>query len=257
MLSVFICEDNQPYREMLLDCIEKFIAIKNFDMEVSLCTHNPAEILNHIGKNVNGLYFLDVEIANLVTGDVVNGVELAQAIRERDPRGFIVFITAHPRYISLTFEYKVEALAYIHKAEGENVRNKIHDCIENAYNKHVSRADEGYFIFQARYGLLVSCGYDDILFFETQSSNRIILHARKRQYKFYSTLEKIIKELPFGLFFHCHKSYIINVSNLTEKAVFDLRRGNDRIIMPNGSACLVSSRKKSGLIKLLETIPNF
>jgi len=157
--------------------------------------------------------------------------------------------------MSLTFEYKVEALSYIQKTDEKVVRQKVCECIEDAYDKHVSRPRVGSFIFKGQNGLRVSCGFDDILFFETESpsSKRVILHTKKRQYKFYNTFGEIIKELPIGLFFHCHKSYIINVGNLTEKSVMELRQGKDKVTMQNGAVCLVSTRRRSGLIKLLSS----
>jgi len=251
VLSVFICDDEQYYRNLIFGFIQNYIIMEEIDMEIALCTADPAKIIQHLERNkINGLYFLDVELEG-----GYNGIEMARRIRKHDPRGFIVFVSAHPRYMSLTFEYKVEALSYIHKTDDKTIQKNIHDCIENAYAKYVSRPGEGSYIFKSQNGSLVSCGFDDILFIETEPQNtkRVILHTKKRQHRFYSTLDEISKELPVGLFFRCHKSFIVNTKNIAEKAAEDLRGGEDRIIMQNGLACLVSTRKKHGLLKLLES----
>jgi two-component system response regulator AgrA len=251
MLSVFVCEDDPLYRRKISEFIQNYISIEELDIEFTLCTSDPTKIVRHIKANkVTGLYFLDVE---LECG--YNGVGLAKTIRQHDPRGFIVFVTAHPRYMSLTFEYKIEALAYIRKEEPGVVMQKITDCIRDAYNKHVSRSYDGCFIFKTISDRKVSCLYSDILFFGTDApgTKRIIAHTKKRQYVFYGSLDEILSSLPFGLFYKCHKSYVVNVGQLTEKNKHEIIQGKDCFVMTNGSACAVSARKRSGLIKLIES----
>jgi len=226
--------------------------MEDYDMELTLCTPNPAEIIDYIKSNeVSGLYILDVELEN---GE--NGVELARTIRQYDPRGFIAFVTAHPHYIYKTFEYQVEAMAYIQKTDNECVVcQKVAECIKNAYKKHVSRAYATPFIFKSANGRTVSCEYGDILFFETdvqKDAKRIILHTKNRQYTFYGTIKELAKELPNGHFLKCHKSSIVNVDNLIEDCKEDLEQGKDYMLMSNGAECPVSTRKRRALLKLME-----
>jgi len=253
MLNVFICEDDREYRNMLHKHISKYIENERLDMKIELCTGNPNEIIKYVKDNeINGIYFFDIEL-----GNNHNGVEIANIIRNHDPRGYIVFITAHPRYMSLTFKYRVEALAYIQKQETDTVLNDVYECMQNAYQKHVTRSITGCFTFQTHDRLKISCTHDDILFFETETStsatNRLILHTKLRNYLLYSTLEKVLMELPMGSFILCHRSFIVNISNITEKARIGLCEGKDRMVMPNGAECLVSARKKRDLLKLLKS----
>ena len=248
MLSIFVCEDDQYFRQQISMCIQKHINMEELDVEFALCTSDPAQIIQHIKKNeVNGLYFLDIELEG-----GYNGVEVAKNIRQYDPRGFIVFITAHPRYMSLTFEYKVEALAYIHKEHTDNIQQRVCECVDDAYSKHVSRPYEGCFIFKTPSGRKISCLYSDILFFETDApgTKRIIMHTHKRQYVFYGSLNDVVKSLPSGLFFQCHKSSVVNLKHISESCTHDLMQNKGYMTMSNGADCLVSSRKKNGLIKV-------
>jgi len=252
MISIFICEDNPHYLEMMSKCIRDYISMEGYDMELTLATPFPDKIINHVTNNkVNGLYFLDVELE----GQQTNGVELARAIRQHDPRGFIAFVTAHPQYMQITFEYQVEAMAYIQKtgaSDEKTIQQKICECIKNAYNKHVTRADDGRFIFKSINGRLISCDYGDILFFETlKGSKRLVLHTKKRQYTFYGTINDLTKTLPKGHFFKCHKSSIVNVNNLTEFSKEELLNGKDYIIMPDGTECNVAIRKRKELLNMM------
>jgi two-component system response regulator AgrA len=249
MISVFVCEDNENYMKFISKAIKNLIFMEGLDMELVLCTEDPAEIIQRIKyNNVNGLYFLDIELEG-----GYNGIQVAQSIRKHDPRGFIVFITAYPQYLDLTFKYKVEALDYIQKDTEDIVCKRVFECIHNAYQKYVDRSYSGRFIFKSRNGCKISCAYNDILFFETASNapRRIVLHTRKRQYTFYGTLDNILEELPRHNFIQCHKSFVVNVDNLTEKCRQDLIQGKDKITMPNGSDCYVSVRKRKDLIRVI------
>lgn len=251
MLTIFICEDNPRYLNLITKCVEEYIDFEDFDIEMGLSTSDPDKIIKLIKQHkVNGLYFLDIELEG---GH--NGVKVAEIIHQHDPRGFVVFITAHPRYMSLTFEYKVETLAYIHKDSDDIIKQKVCDCIKNAYSKHVSRSNTGNFIFTEPGRQKISCEFEDILFFETasQGSKQVILHTKKRQYVFYASLDEIAKLLPIGMFYKCHKSYVINMCQLSAENKLDLENGCDRITMPNANECLISKRKKYSLLKILET----
>ena len=236
---------------MLHKNISEFIFVKKYDMEIVTCSDDPSEIIDYIkNTKVNGLYFLDVEISG-----GYNGVEVAKAIRQHDPRGFIVFVTAHKRYMSLTFELKVEALAYVYKDDEDTVCGSVFECINDAYQKHVARSDDGCYIIKTHDGRQVSFLFDDILFFEKDQpgTNRVIVHTIKRNYSFYGTLDGISGTLPIGLFYRCHQSYIVNANNITERCRVALNQGAGNMMMPNGVVCQVSTRKIKGLIKLLDS----
>jgi len=252
MLSVLICEDDRNYQNILTRYIQDYINMEELDIEIALCTSDPSKIIEYIKEySVKGIYFLDVAL-----DDGYNGVELAKYIRQYDPRGFIVFITSYIQYMPLTFEYKVEALAYIQKSDMDTVRQKVFECIQNAYQKHVSRADNGYYVFKTQSGRFVSCEYEDILFFETDPLGKrlLILHTKKRHYTIQTTLQNLTAELPAGLFFKTHKSYIVNINSITSSCIDDLNQGKDRMIMPDGTECLVSIRNRRSLQKLLNSI---
>lgn len=104
MINVFVCEDNKEQREKFTKAIEDIIMIENFDMEMTLSTENPKGVIDYLKNNdVSGLYFLDVDLKS-----DINGIKLAEIIREYDPRGFIVFVTTHAEmsYLPLYIRWK-------------------------------------------------------------------------------------------------------------------------------------------------------
>ena len=250
MLHFFVCDDDDKYLQMITESVRGNIDFEEYDIDFALSTKDPAELVEYVKQNkVNGLYFLDIEFA---CG--YNGVDVARQIREHDPRGFIVFVTAHESYMQLTFDYKVEPLDYIRKTNDAEIKEKVYECIKNAYKKFVTRQHDPSFVFKAKGGRRVSCFHDQILYFETDrdGEKRIVMHTEKRQYVFYDTLKNVATSLSSGLFFDCHKSYIVNVSKITKEGRIGLKSGNNYIIMPNGNICYVAARKRRLLVKLVD-----
>ncbi|MFW2491748.1 LytR/AlgR family response regulator transcription factor [Clostridium chromiireducens] len=241
MLSVIVCEDNEEQRNRITNFIEDSIMIENLDMEIALSAEDPAEIIEYLKNNeVSGLYFLDVDLQS-----DMNGIKLAEAIREYDPRGFIVFVTTHAEMSYLTFIYKVEAMDYIIKDNYETIKERIHQCILNANKKYSSKATELQKNFTIKVeDKIISIEYNKILFFETSNViHKVVLHAIDRQIEFYSKMKEIEEKLD-SRFYRCHRSFLVNKDNIKE-----IDKNNRVIHMINGQECLVATRLLKGLFK--------
>ncbi|MCL1845857.1 MAG: LytTR family DNA-binding domain-containing protein [Defluviitaleaceae bacterium] len=250
MISVFVCENDSQYLRNITDCIEKLILIDELEVKLEMSVSDPAEIIRFIeNKKVDGLYFLDIEL-----DDGQSGIDVARAIREHDPTGTIAFVTAHTHYRELTFRYNTEAVDYIQK--GNKVRERIKACIDRACQKYAGRHEGSRYVFKLPKGDEMSCKFEDILFFETDPAvaHRIILHTKRIQYVYYHSLDKIFKELPKNMFFRCHRSCIVNLSNLTQRCKNELMQGKSYVTMQNGAECKVSANKRKALLGFSEII---
>lgn len=241
MLSIMICEDNKEQRTRITKHIEDSIMIENLDMEIALSTENPEETIEYLKKNeISGLYFLDVDL-----NSEINGIKLAEMIREYDPRGFIVFVTTHAEMSYLTFMYKVEAMDYIIKDNHETVKERIHQCILNAHKKYSSKATgmQKNFTLKAE-DKVINIEYNKILFFETSNIiHKVLLHGVDRQIEFYAKMKDIEAKLD-DRFYRCHRSFLVNKDNIKEIDT------NKRVIrMINGQECFVATRLLKGLLK--------
>lgn len=241
MLSIMICEDDTEQRTRITKYIEDSIMIENLDMEIVLSTEIPEETIEYLKKNkISGLYFLDVDL-----NSNINGIKLAEMIREYDPRGFIVFVTTHAEMSYLTFMYKVEAMDYIIKDNHETAKERIHQCILNAHKKYSSKVTEMQKNFTIKVeDKIINIEYSKILFFETSNIiHKVLLHAVDRQIEFYAKMKDIESKLD-ERFYRCHRSFLVNKDNIKE---IDK---NDRVVhMINGQECLVATRLLKGLLK--------
>ena len=243
MIDIFICEDNKKQLDLFTTYISNLILIEGFDMKIVQATSDPHQLLKEILTAENtGLFFLDIDLRS-----DMNGLTLAQRIRQIQPRCFIVFITSHSEMSFLTFQYKAEALDFIVKDSAEHIKSKIHECLLDVNSKYTSsnnNVTRTFTINQSDKRIVID--YNDIIFFETSNNiHKIILHARKRVIEFTGQLKDIEQQLDYR-FYRCHTSYIINKDNITDIDFKELL-----VHMNNGETCPVSVRKKKGLKKLV------
>jgi len=227
-ISIFICEDDPAYLSQITKYVENHISIKNLAMSVVCSTSNPADIIDYLkqaGKEkISGLYFLDLELKS-----EINGIQLAQQIRDYDPLGCVVFITADADSYKLTFEYKVEALDYITKGDFD-LGTRIRRCIESAHDKlTTSTPQQDNFVFKlARdakgimgsfkfvQNSIISVPSKDILCFDTSSGKKhlIVLYTADSRFEFRGNISDIESEMDESRFYRCQRTLIVNLGRL-------------------------------------------
>ena len=72
----------------------------------------------------------------------MSGLELAQKLRLHDPRGFIIFITAHNDLAFETFRLRLEALDYIVKGDYNAMAVRVRECLISIQEAFGQRAAE-------------------------------------------------------------------------------------------------------------------
>ena len=240
MIDIIICEDNNNQRKEIESIINS--ESKNLNSNIVLSTANPNEVLNYINncKLNSFIYFLDIDLKSNM-----NGLELAKLIRKSDPRGYIIFLTAHAELTLLTFQYKVQAMDFIIKGDINVIKPRILDCIKEVYttlnnakikNNNTIALDIG--------DNIIFYNLDDILFFETASKeHKIRIHTTTGQSEFYGTL-KSIENIVSSDFYKTHRSYLINT-----KKIKSIDKSNLIVHMVNDEICYVSSRYLKCLIQ--------
>lgn len=234
MLDIFVCEDDAAQRRAIVQIIRNTVLIEELDMQLILEAGDPYVLLEKVRTGTNtGIYFLDIDL-----GSDINGMKLAQLIRLYDPRGFIVFITAHSELSYMTFQYQVEAMDFVMKDTPAEAKVKIRQCLLNAMERYALQTGRTHKVYTIETGgRKISIDYDDILFFETSSNiHKVILHAKDRQIEFFSTIKDLLK--AFGDdFVRCHRSFLVNKKNIKE-----VDTKNRIIHFINGETCLMSTR---------------
>ena len=238
MLNIFVCEDNPSQRERIVQIIQNTVLMEELDMQLVLDAGDPYVLLDKVKTNENtGIYFLDIDL-----GSDINGMKLAQQIRLFDPRGFIIFITAHSELSYMTFQYRVEAMDFVLKDSPAEAKVKIRECLLNAMERYTLQTNKTHKVYTVEAsGRKISVDHEDIFFFETSVNiHKVILHARDRQIEFSGTIKELAGTLG-GDFVRCHRSFLVNKNNIKE---IDSKK---RIIyFTNGESCLMSTRMMKG-----------
>lgn len=234
MLNIFVCEDNDVQRRTIVQIIQNTVLIEELDMQLVLDAGDPYVLLEQVKASQNtGIYFLDIDL-----NSSMNGMKLAQQIRLFDPRGFIIFITAHSELSYMTFQYRVEAMDFVLKDNPAEAKVKIRECLLNAMERYTLQTSKTHKVYTVETGSRkISVDYDDIFFFETSGNiHKVILHAKDRQIEFSGTMKELTSTLG-GSFVRCHRSYLVNKNNIKEVDV-----KNRIIYFTNGETCLMSTR---------------
>lgn len=232
MLDVYICEDEIKQLEYLTDIIQKAITIQAYDMRIVLSTKNPSEIIESIKtSNSTGVYFLDIGL-----GVGINGLELADAIREYDPRGFVIFITANTDKYKLAFSYNCEAMDYILKDNLNDMRTRIEKCLAKINKRFSTKNIAKNKIFAFKSGDTISYEeFQNIILIETSTFNKhkLSIYSVERIMDFRATLKEI-SEMLDDRFIRISSSCIVNMDMIKsvhkKERVITLKSGREILI---------------------------
>ena len=234
MLNIFVCEDNDVQRRNIVEIIQNTVLIEELDMQLVLDAGDPYVLLEKVRTSQStGVYFLDIDLSSNM-----NGMKLAQQIRLYDPRGFIIFITAHSELSYMTFQYRVEAMDFVLKDNPAEAKVKIRECLLNAMERYTLQTNKTHKVYTLEIGgRKISVDYNDIFFFETSGNiHKVILHAKDRQIEFSGTIKELASTLEDN-FVRCHRSFLANKNNIKE---VDVKKR--MIHFTNGETCLMSTR---------------
>lgn len=243
MISIYICEDNKRQAETFSRMIRDYLAFEEPDMTLALVTADPYELLRTSRKNKDtGLYFLDIDLQS-----DMDGLKLAQQIREHDPRGYIVFITTHSEMLSLTFQYKVEAMDFIIKDQPDQLASRIQQCIKTVLQNHTALQKKNDNLISLKIeNITVNLNRDDIVFIESDPSpHKLMIHTRNGIKRVSGSLKELERTLH-PQFCRCHNSVLVNTAHISS---FDNKQRC--IVMKNGEICPVSIRMLSKVRKYL------
>ena len=246
MLKIFICEDDKTQLENIAKVIKNVIMMEEYNMEIVVSTGNPYEVLEHLeqGNNTAGAYFLDVDL-----NEDINGIELAEKIRDYDPRGFIVIITAVKDSVPLVFAHKIEPLDYIEKSDFFNIRFKLEDSIKKINDRYTKNSTLNFKALPIKTdGQTILVEFEKIISVETvkgRVEHVLVLQATDERISFSGFLTEIQEKLD-NRFIRPSQSYILNAQH-----VKSFEHEKREIIMKNDCKFSVPIRKMSETRKLL------
>lgn len=226
MLKIAICDDEQKYIEDTASLLKKYCHIASIEVDVVKCTDGN-RLLEYINNNTNyDIIFLDIEMDN------INGIELAEKIREIDTQVPIVYVTSYEDYWKQA--YRVHAFQFVVKpAKEEEIFAVMDDFIEIQKKKQERKVmldcEEG----------AVFATENEILYFYIEKKKRVHTKIGDKEYTVKENLKDIYDKLNKQDFYISHKSCIINLNHIRS-----LENGYD-IIMEDGEFMPLAQNRRT------------
>ncbi len=237
MVPVYICDDEQPVREQLRKIVSGQIMILGSDMGPVRAMGTPEELLELQRQDtVPAIYFLDIDFPGQTSG-----LSLAQKLRRYDPRGFIIFITAHGDLAFETFRLRLEALDYIVKGGFDAMSLRVRDCLSSIQDRlRDEPSGQGRYCTLKLFDTVRHIPVDDILYFEALGYKHALrLHMVGELLEFNSSLDHFEGQLGEG-FWRCHRGFLVNRSHIR------LVRLKEQIVeLDTGGECPLSRKAKA------------
>ena len=231
MIRIAVAEDQETERERLLRYLKRYQHDRNCPFEVDIYADG-AELISAYQPGVD-ILLLDIEMP------VMDGMQTAKILREKDKKVVIVFITNLAQYAIQGYE--VQALDFIVKPMNWDVFSFRMDRIISRLEKR--QQDEARTIsIKTDSGTLKRIDITDLLYVEV-NHHALTYHAVSEVFSARGTMRETEEVLlPYG-FCRCNQCYLVNLRYVT---------GVDNEMVSVGSERLHISRgKKKDLMKAL------
>lgn len=233
MLSIYVCDDIPEQSKYICSIINKYLVMQDWDINSAIYTTSPYELLECISKDSNtGLYFLDVNLKS-----DMDGFDTAKKIREKDPRGFIVFITTHDEMASLAFRHHVEAMDYIIKNK-LTIKQAIRNCIDEAYKlyQNFATGDDNRICLKVNRKNIYLEKQNILAITTSTIPHQLVISTVSSEFTLYGHLNEFERQIV-PEFIRIHKACLINPLHIIE-----VDRKNLTIKMSNGFTYKASNR---------------
>lgn len=230
MLNFAVCDDNIVILNRLVKMLEGIFIENNLDAQISFSSSSANELLNYTSNNN-----LDVLILDINFKSEYSGLELAKKIRQQNRNLYLIFFTAHLEYALVA--YKLKTFDYLPKPV---TPERLEETVLRIFEDIKAGNSKTNFIKLGNSKVLLK--EDDVQFIQ-KDGMKLIYHTLDRTYETYSSLSKIQNHLPSN-FVRCHKSYIVNVNNITNI------KSNDTVIFNSERYCSIGPKYKNNLMEV-------
>lgn len=229
MLRFALCDDNAQILSRLESMLGSIFTKKDIDANVVFKAKSPSEILDYVSNNSIDVLILDINLKSNITG-----CDIADIVRKKNKDVYIIFFTGHLEYALLAYKYKT--FDYLVKPITlerlqETVLRLVADITENhtkflKFNNTVIKQDEINYI--------------------KKDGMKLVFCTPSHNYEIYSSFSKIENCLPEN-FVRCHKSYIINVNNITH-----FTKNDNSVNFEHNAPCSIGAKYKNNFLEVFE-----
>lgn len=238
MLEIVVCEDNEKYRQSIIENLNSIIKEKNISGAIAYASNSPSKVLEYIDDHMPNVFFLDIDL----NADI-NGIDLAISINEKLTDVYIVFIS---QYANLVFKsFKVRPFDFLPKPITKDALESVLIEINEDYLKKFD-LERPEFLYIKIGSQVYQIHKSDIIFIE-KYGNKCIIHSTNKIINCYQSLDTIFEKLANDNFVRCHKSFIVN-----KLFIEHLDLVNMEIFLTNGEKCFIGGKFKKNLVSQID-----
>lgn len=231
MLHFVLCDDNIAVIEKLSKLLEKLFIMENIDAQVAYYSSNPNDTLNYILNNRVDVLMIDMQL-----GENITGIDIVKKLREKNKDSYVVCLSGYMDYVFEAlkvkiFDYLLKPISY----------EKLRTCILRL----ISYEEKSNSVFIAFNNSKLKIKQDEINFIE-KDRTKALIHTKCNIYETYTSLEKLKDYLPDN-FKRCHKSFIINTTNIEE-----IDYTKNQITFNNNISCPIGLKYKDNLSEVMQ-----
>lgn len=199
MLNFVLCDDNKNILNRLEKMLEAILINNDLSGQVVFSTTNPDNFLVYIENHPFDVVILDIDLKSNLSG-----MDLANIIRKRNKKAYIIFTTAHLEYLMVAYKYKTfDFLAKPITLE------RLQETIDRLFDD-ISDEPNTFFKFGKKKEYINT---NDIFFIQKEGK-KAIFKTFDNDLELNSSFSDILSHLPKN-FVRCHKSYIVNINKIS------------------------------------------
>ena len=212
MLKIILCDDDQFILRLGAEKINEMIRANGFDAKIVSMAANSNELFSYIRNNPSQyLVFLDLDFGS----GKLNGIDVAEALRQTDSDCKIVFTTNHHEMAMDVLKSGVEPFGFLEKSSdisklADGYRKYMVMLLNKTRPEASNNAET--ILLNPCMDESVSVLLDDIVFVETEKnvSHGITYHTVNGSVlTMIGTLDAELERLGDG-FIKVHRSYLVN-----------------------------------------------
>lgn len=230
MLNFVLCDDNDVILCKLCKMLESIFINNNLSAQIVFSSTNSEEVLSYVLNNEVHVLLLDIELKSNLTG-----IEIANIIRKNNKSIYLIFTTGHLEYGLIAYQCKT--FDYLSKPI---TLERLESTILRLFDDLISKPKN--FLKLENKNTVINL---DSVEFIQKDGMKLIFYTDNREYKIYSSFNKISEFLPKN-FIRCHKSYIVNIDK-----IINIQTNNNIVLFENNK-CYIGPKYKNNLMEVFK-----
>ena len=214
MIKIGMCDDNLNSIRIASKLLESETIEQNFDAEISIISSDQKEIYDAIYEGKIDILFLDIDFKN----NGKNGIEFAKDLRKINKKFYLVFLSAHQRYLYVS------------------LTTKVFDYLIKPINRDTLRELVARFKDEFETNKSIFLHLNKWKYVRTNDGKKSIIFTESQKYTTSKNLNSLLSELPKN-FLRCHKSYILNSNK-----VLSIDKKEGQAFFGKDFSCPISSK---------------